>query len=65
MIDTIDTSEFKIASKVVSMGHLGIDTIDTRDRHTAGHGGRRAAVGMLSALSAVPSPPRHGVGPSP
>ena len=32
-IDTIDTCEFKTASKVVSMVTLGIDTIDTGDRH--------------------------------
>jgi hypothetical protein len=32
-VDTTDTCEFKIASKVVSMVTLGIDTIDTRDRH--------------------------------
>jgi hypothetical protein len=33
MIDTIDTAEFKSASKEVSMVSGGIDTIDTRDRH--------------------------------
>jgi hypothetical protein len=29
MIDTVDTAEFRMASKAVSMVILGIDTIDT------------------------------------
>jgi hypothetical protein len=36
MIDTIDTAEFKMARKAVSIPFLGIGTIDTRHRHLGG-----------------------------
>ena len=58
-IDTIDTAKFKSASAVVSMVTLGIDTIDTGDRHHGRPAGLTSAVTTLEPPASRPAGDNH------